>query len=93
MPSDNRSPHFHGRSEIWSRADLQTALLNAREALGTRLRRIRNDLDLSLETASERIGIHAKHLQRIETGRANVTIATLVAITVAYETSLRELFE
>jgi transcriptional regulator with XRE-family HTH domain len=48
---------------------------------------------LSQEAAAERIGIHAKHLQRIETGSVNVTIATLVAVAVAYSVPLLRLFE
>ena len=48
---------------------------------------------LSQEAAAESMGIHAKHLQRIEQGTANLTFATLVAICAAYKLPLAALFE
>jgi transcriptional regulator with XRE-family HTH domain len=38
------------------------------------------------------MGVHPKYLTRLEGGGVNVTLATLVAATVAYKVSLRELF-
>lgn len=51
------------------------------------MRAAREHLGLTLEQAAERIGIHAKHLQRIEGAAGNVTIATLVAVATAYKTT------
>lgn len=93
MPRTPRSRHSHGRSEVWGRRTLTRAIAVERRALGARLRRLRTGLGLSQEAAAERIGIHAKHLQRIETGSVNVTIATLVAVAVAYSVPLLRLFE
>ena len=39
------------------------------------------------------MGLHAKHVQRVEAGTANVTLATLVAMVLAYKVPLRVLFE
>lgn len=39
------------------------------------------------------IGIHPKHLQRLERGSANVTVATLAAVSLAYEVPIKDLFE
>lgn len=61
--------------------------------MGLRLRAIREGHELTQERAAERTGIHPKHLQRIEQGSANATIATLVALALGYQVSLRELFE
>ncbi len=60
--------------------------------MGARLRALRAERGLSQEKASELIGIHAKHLQRLERGTANVTIATLIAVTQAYGVVLGSLF-
>lgn len=48
--------------------------------------------ELSIEQAAETTGIHPNHLQRIETGRANITLATLVALSVALDVPLEHLF-
>lgn len=39
------------------------------------------------------MGIHVKHISRVETGSANVTVATLVAASLAYNVSMRDLFD
>lgn len=88
----DRSRHAHGRSEIWDRPGLQQAIERERKRLGTRLREIRTELELSQEGAAELIGIHAKHLQRVELGTANVTISTLIAIAIAYKVAMDSLF-
>lgn len=48
---------------------------------------------LSQESAAEAIGIHPKHIQRIERGVGNATVATLVAVAAAYKVTLPSLFE
>ena len=91
--SNSTSRHAHGRSEIWERIPIKRAVRAERVRLGATLRKLRKDKDLSLEQASEQIGIHSKHLQRVELGTANVTIATLVAVSVAYGIPLAKLFQ
>jgi DNA-binding XRE family transcriptional regulator len=92
MPRSGPSPHAHGRSELRERADLKLAVEAEQGRLGSRLRRLRLGRGLTQETAAERIGLHPKHLSRIEAGTVNVTFATLVAISKAYEKRLKALF-
>lgn len=47
---------------------------------------------VTLEQVAERARLHAKHLQRIEAGTANPSLASLVAIASAYKMTLAELF-
>jgi transcriptional regulator with XRE-family HTH domain len=54
---------------------------------------MRVERGLNQEGAAEQIGIHPKHLQRVELGIANVTFATLVAISIAFRVPLSMLFE
>lgn len=42
--------------------------------------------------AAEAIGVHHNHVVRMESGAANPTVATLVAMAEAYETYLAALF-
>jgi transcriptional regulator with XRE-family HTH domain len=60
--------------------------------LGVRLRDLRSRSELTQERAAEAIGLHVKHLQRLERGRVNVTLATLVGCSLAYGVKLGELF-
>lgn len=86
------SPHHHGPSEIWNRAQLRSAIRKSRLQLGRRLRVLREERGMTQEEAAELIGVHAKHLQRIERGTVNVTLATLVAVAVGYDVPLSALF-
>ncbi|QDE94213.1 hypothetical protein BHS06_24565 [Myxococcus xanthus] len=60
--------------------------------LGERLRQLRLGRGLTQEQAAEAIGVHPKHIIKMEQGAANVTVATLVAASVAFKVPLRELF-
>lgn len=88
-----RSPHSHGRSELHERPGFQRALRRERARLGLHLRQLRYDRGLNQDRAAEAIGIHPVHLQRLESGSANVTLATLLALSIAYRVSLHTLFE
>lgn len=72
---------------------MRRAVEKERRLLGQRLFALRAARELSQEQAAELMGIHPKHLQRIEIGSANVTVATLVAAALAYRVPLRALFE
>lgn len=87
------SPYTHGRSEVWDRVALAREISKVRRRLGQHLRDLRKARELSQEAAAEVIGIHPKHLQRIERGVGNATVATLVAIAVAYKVAIPSLFE
>ena len=88
-----KSPHDHGRSEIWERPGLKRAIKAEREKLGRRLRQLREGKKLSQQMAAEEMGVHAKHISRLETGVSNVTFGTLVAASVAYGVPLKALFD
>lgn len=77
---------------MWERTAITKAIASAKVRLGARIRAARQAREVSLEKAAEQTGIHPNHLQRIETGRANVTIATLVALSVALDVPLEQLF-
>ncbi len=68
------------------------AIRRERRLLGNRLRQLREERKLSQQTAAEKMGVHEKHLSRVESGLVNVTIATLVAASVAYAVPLVALF-
>ncbi|WP_420810028.1 helix-turn-helix domain-containing protein [Corallococcus macrosporus] len=91
MPTSRKSPHSHGRSEVWTRKDLAPAINRTLKRLGTRLRKLRVEQGLSQEEAADLIGLHSKSLPRIEGGTANPTVATLVAASVAYKVPLSAL--
>lgn len=86
------SPADHGRSEAKEDAALARALSSEQERLGTKLRALRVERELSQETAAERARISPKHLRRLELGQANVTLVTLIACARAYGVTLGELF-
>jgi transcriptional regulator with XRE-family HTH domain len=54
--------------------------LSLRRLLSRRVRRRREKMKLTLETASERSGIHWRHWQKIEAGEVNVTLKTLARL-------------
>lgn len=87
------SPYAHGRSEIWGRGTLKRAISTEQQRLGNHVRTTREQKHLTQEEAAERIGIHPKHLGRIEGGTINLTLATLVAIAMGYGVTLANLFE
>lgn len=48
--------------------------------LGRRVHELRKELGWTVEEASERFGIEPAHVRRIEAGRTNPSLATLVSI-------------
>ena len=90
MPS---SRFGHGRSETRDRPAVVTAARRERRRLGERLRVLRAERKLTQAEAAEAVGMHPVHVSRIESGEANVTIGTLVALAIAYRVTLRDLFE
>ena len=92
MGSDRSSPHSHGRSEVFARPAVARAIRREKKRLGAHLLRLRTARGLTQEAAAEAVGIHAKHLGRIESGAVNVSLATLVAIARAYRIHIHELF-
>jgi DNA-binding XRE family transcriptional regulator len=71
---------------------LKPIIKRERKRLGQRLRELRTARGLTQEQAAEMIGIHPKYMPRVEAGRANLTVDTLIAASVAYGVSLSDLF-
>ena len=90
-----RSPsiYAHGRSEIWGRGALERTIAREQRQFGDRVRSLRETAKLTQEQAAEKIGIHPKHLGRIEGGTVNLTFGTLIAMAVAYQVSAAQLFD
>jgi transcriptional regulator with XRE-family HTH domain len=59
--------------------------------LGKRLRRLRTDRGLTQRAAAARIGVGPPVLRRLETGRANPSLAILVSIARAFGVPLNRL--
>jgi transcriptional regulator with XRE-family HTH domain len=54
--------------------------INYKNVVGSRVRALRLNADLSQEVLSERCGIFRTYLSRIESGSANPTLVVLVAL-------------
>ncbi len=52
--------------------------------LGHRVRELRQELGWTVEEAAERFGIEPAHVRRIEAGRTNPSLATLMSIAHAF---------
>lgn len=61
-------------------------------ALGARVRAMRHAADWTLEQAAERCDMDWKHLQKIEAGSLNVTLVTLVRLSVGFRQPLHVFF-
>ena len=57
-----------------------------------RLRELRQARGWTVEEASERYGVEPAHVRRIEAGRTNPSLATLLSIADAVSTELADLF-
>ena len=68
------------------------AVARVRKELGRNIWQKRHALGLTQADAAERAGLHWRHFQKVETGQVNVTLATLVGIAYALETTIAALF-
>jgi transcriptional regulator with XRE-family HTH domain len=68
-------------------------VLLAVERLGKRLRQLREERNLSQERLAEDAKLATKHLQDMEHGRTNPTVASLVGLARALGVKLHVLFE
>jgi len=59
--------------------------------LGRRVRTLRQELGWSVEKAAERFGIEPAHVRRVEAGRTNPSLATLVGIAHGLSTDVVDL--
>lgn len=60
--------------------------------LGLRVRQFRELASLTLDQASSRAELDLAHWQKIEAGRVNVTLATLLRLANALDVSIEQLF-
>jgi len=60
-------------------------------ALGSSLRRIRRERNMSQEETARRAGVHPNHVGRIERGSKDVRVTTLLSLLSALEVSPAEL--
>jgi predicted transcriptional regulator len=68
------------------------AVQRAQGLLGENMMRLRLALGLTQQEAAQRAGLHWRHLQKIETGKCNCCLSSLVGIAYALETTTPELF-
>jgi ribosome-binding protein aMBF1 (putative translation factor) len=66
--------------------------LKASRRLGLRIRQLRESAGLTLAEVSGRVNMELSHWQRIEAGKSNATLATMVRMASALETELTEFF-
>lgn len=92
MPASSPSPFSHGRSEYWNRPAVARAIAKEQRRLGLRLRQIRETAGLTQQEAAERAGLHPVALTRLETGKQNATLSTLVCLALTYRLPLATLF-
>lgn len=62
-------------------------------ALGARVRQLREARSWTLERAAEAMNLDLKHLQKIEAGKLNVTMVTLVRIAEGLGEPMASLFK
>jgi transcriptional regulator with XRE-family HTH domain len=60
--------------------DVKINEINYKNLVGSRVRALRLNADLSQEVLAERCGIFRTYLSRIESGSANPTLVVLVAL-------------
>lgn len=68
------------------------AFIRACRRLGLRVRALRLRKRMTLEAAAESMDMDLKHLQKVEAGKVNVTMVTLVRIASGLDVSLGDLF-
>lgn len=66
--------------------------LREAEALGARVRELRQARGWTLERAAEAMSLDLKHLQKIEAGKLNVTLVTIVRIAEGLDEPISALF-
>jgi transcriptional regulator with XRE-family HTH domain len=62
-------------------------------SLGHRIRELRTKKGWSQEYLAERCHLHTSHMGQVERGESNVTLATLLAVARALDTTVSAIFE
>ncbi len=63
----------------------------ARAEFGQKVRRLRYDLDLSIEKLAERAGLHPNYVGSVERGERNIALENILALAKALECSAKDL--
>lgn len=92
MAASLTSPFSHGRSEYWNRPVVARAIAKEQRRLGLRLRQLRESLSMTQQEAAERAGLHPVAITRLENGKQNATLSTVVCLALAYRVPVAELF-
>lgn len=71
--------------------DLENLASNALLAIGSRVRQLRNERGLTLQTVAEMTGLSASLLSLVERGKTSPSIGTLVSIAHAFEVHMTDL--
>lgn len=64
-------------------AQTSAAEQQARQRLATNVRRLRTERGVSAQDAAEKIGMHWRHWQKIETAEVGATLGTLTRLATA----------
>jgi len=76
-----------------ARTRASRAFKGAQRSLGLRIRELRTLRDLTLEGLAERSDVDWKHIQKVESGALNLTLATLFRLARGLDVELVDLFE
>lgn len=67
--------------------------MNVKEALGKRIKVLRNELGISQEELADRANIDRTYITSVECGKRNVSIVNIEKIAVALNVSLSKFFD
>ena len=76
-----------------SEARAAPAVRKTLRALGQRIRALRQERGLTQENVADIALLDGKHVQAIESGRVNVTVATLVGLSKSLDVDIGSLFD
>ena len=67
--------------------------MNVKEALGKRIKALRNELGISQEELADRANIDRTYITGVECGKRNISIVNIEKISIALNVSLSKLFD
>lgn len=67
--------------------------MNIKQALGKRIKTLRNEIGFSQEELAARAGIDRTYITSVECGRRNISIVNIEKIAIALEVTLSKLFD
>ena len=67
--------------------------MNIKQALGKRIKTLRNEIGFSQEELAARAGIDRTYITSVECGKRNISIVNIEKIAIALEVTLSKLFD